>query len=327
MIVQSIHWFNPVPYFIRRTLDKYCELSCDEAVIRDLDLQSRIAYGSTLLNLASARVLPQNVLATTLSEGKRRLKERVDGIRNFKKQSVGSVALMATIVLLLTGCALVIPQTEQTVVTITPTAQIVDGSGTGTAETPQNSQDAAPTEQDVLAMRQAVEAGMSSEEIAWLTEVIKQTNLWWEQRYMWEDIFGWSRLGDPENLTWNYFDQTGVIQIGWADSSDADGTQVKVVVENEYDADAFISVISELKATVQSGLVDEDFDRLMELCAKAKATHDVRYAIEMYHMLHDMDYFLLRCGMTDVEPYVEDTSTLSVYYGAFSVWNRAKVPG
>ena len=222
VIVQSVHWFNPVSYLIRRTLDNYCELSCDEAVIRDLDQQSRIAYGSTLLNLASTHALPGNMLATTLSEGKRRLKERIDGIRNFKKCSAGSAFLMAAIALLLTGCASVIPQTEQPVMTVASTSQIADGSGADTSETPQNSQNDAPTEQDVLAMRRAVEAGMTKEEIAWLTEVIKQANLWWEQRYMWEDIFGWNSLGDPENLAWNYFDQTGEIQIGWAEGPDAD---------------------------------------------------------------------------------------------------------
>ena len=146
---------------------------------------------------------------------------------------------------------------------------------------------------------------------------------------MWEDIFGWNSLGDPENLKWNYFDQTGEIQIGWADSSDADtdGARVKVVVENKYDADAFVSMISGLKATVRSGLLDEDFDRLIELCTNAQATHDVRYVIEMYHMLHDMDYFLLRYGMTDVEPYVKDTSTLSIYYGALDVWESVAQTG
>ena len=197
-------------------------------------------------------------------------------------------------------------------------------TGAETTEAPQNSQDAAPTEQDVLALRRAVEAGMTQEEIARLTEVIRQANLWREQRYIWEDIFGWNRLGDPENLMWNCFDQTGEIKIGWADSSnaDTDGAQVQVLAENKHDADAFVSVISGLKATVRSGLLDEDFDRLTELCTKAEATHDVRYAIEMYHMLHDLDYFLLRYGMTDVRPYVEDSSTLSVYYGALSVWNR-----
>ena len=47
----------------------------------------------------------------------------------------------------------------------------------------------------------------------------------------------------------------------------------------------------------------------------------------MYHMLHDMDYFLLHYGMTDVEPYVEDTSTLSIYYGALDVWESVAQTG
>lgn len=29
-----IHWFNPVVYFVRREIDRACELACDEAVIK-----------------------------------------------------------------------------------------------------------------------------------------------------------------------------------------------------------------------------------------------------------------------------------------------------
>ena len=35
-----------------------------------------------------------------------------------------------------------------------------------------------------------------------------------EHAYLYDDIFG--KLEDPESLYWNYFDEKGEIQIGWA---------------------------------------------------------------------------------------------------------------
>ena len=33
----AVHWFNPLVWLVRREIDRACELSCDEAVIRNLD--------------------------------------------------------------------------------------------------------------------------------------------------------------------------------------------------------------------------------------------------------------------------------------------------
>ena len=71
-----------------------------------------------------------------------------------------------------------------------------------------------PTEEDVLAARQQATEGMSQQQIDNLTEVVKTANLWLEHKYMNGDFF--EQLSDPNNLYWNYFHQTGEIQIGWA---------------------------------------------------------------------------------------------------------------
>ena len=42
-----VHWFNPLVYLMGREVERACELSCDEAVIRGLDPQGRRAYGDT----------------------------------------------------------------------------------------------------------------------------------------------------------------------------------------------------------------------------------------------------------------------------------------
>ncbi|MGN1165497.1 MAG: hypothetical protein ACI4S2_03595 [Lachnospiraceae bacterium] len=72
----------------------------------------------------------------------------------------------------------------------------------------------APTKEEVLAMRALVLEGMSEEEIERLTENIKIANNKMEDGYLYDNLFG--RLEDKNDLYWNYFDQKGEIQIGWA---------------------------------------------------------------------------------------------------------------
>lgn len=103
--VAGLHWFNPAVYLMRHEINAACELSCDEAVIETMSVSERKAYGNTLLALASKRCLPPDVAATTLSEGKRQLKERLINIMNYKKTTRAAAALMAVLALALTGCA------------------------------------------------------------------------------------------------------------------------------------------------------------------------------------------------------------------------------
>ena len=72
----------------------------------------------------------------------------------------------------------------------------------------------APAEAAVLAAREQALADMDSAQIERLNQVIREANLWWEHQYLYNNIF--EKLSDPDSLYWNYFDQTGEIQIGWA---------------------------------------------------------------------------------------------------------------
>lgn len=97
-----VHWFNPFLHLIVRELDRLCELSCDEAVIKRLDSQGKKEYGNTLLNMADTRKALKNSLASvTLNEGKKLLKERLERIMKFKKKTIFCTFLSAALTLLL----------------------------------------------------------------------------------------------------------------------------------------------------------------------------------------------------------------------------------
>ncbi|SHJ35051.1 M56 family metallopeptidase [Lutispora thermophila] len=83
-----LHWFNPLIYFMGREINHACELACDEAVIKDLDMESRRAYGDTLIHAIGAGGNYNGSLASvTLNESKELLKERLESIMYYKKAS------------------------------------------------------------------------------------------------------------------------------------------------------------------------------------------------------------------------------------------------
>lgn len=140
------------------------------------------------------------------------------------------------------------------------------------------------------------------------------------------------QLSDPNNLYWNYFHQTGEIQIGWAVDGGLDMDTVcereklsieefyakygtPVVTTNLYDADGFIGLLSEINSFIQNGNLKSELQYLMDQTEQAKETHRMEVVNDIYKKLHDLDYFLLRYGPKDVAKYVEDDSTVSKYYG------------
>jgi beta-lactamase regulating signal transducer with metallopeptidase domain len=93
-IAVCIHWFNPLIYFISREIDKSCELSCDENIIKKLDDNGKRIYGDTLLAfLRFNGNYSDTIISITLSEDARLLKERLGAIMKFSKKSKFTVAL------------------------------------------------------------------------------------------------------------------------------------------------------------------------------------------------------------------------------------------
>ncbi len=104
--VTGLHWFNPLMMVVRRQLNRACELSCDAAVVHDLDAVGRRHYGETLLAMA-AKQPPKGMglLTATLCEEKAHLKERLVSVMRPVKKGPATAALTLALVLILTGCA------------------------------------------------------------------------------------------------------------------------------------------------------------------------------------------------------------------------------
>ena len=184
----------------------------------------------------------------------------------------------------------------------------IEAAGNAEINDKTESEPVAPTKEEVLSMRELVLEGMSEEEISRLTENIKIANLRMERAYLYENIF--AELEDPESLYWNYFDYKGEIQI----------SETKTV-NNRFHAENFINLLEEMKATVQNEALRNDLQQIIDQTALAAETHKMEYANNIYRLLHDMDYFLLRYGPEDVGKYTKDKSIVSKYCGVLSVYD------
>lgn len=50
LIVNGIHWFNPIAYIVSSNINEQCEISCDIAVTRDMDNAEKAEYMRTILD-------------------------------------------------------------------------------------------------------------------------------------------------------------------------------------------------------------------------------------------------------------------------------------
>lgn len=188
---------------------------------------------------------------------------------------------------------------------------------------------------EVLEMKDKVLYGMSDDEVNRLCKLIKDSNHDMELKIIYQNFF--AHLESPDDLTWNYIDKSGEIQIGWAfDGSlnkyeimrdenlteqefyDKYGTEV--VTNNEYSAVDLAQSLTEIRESVNDELLRQDLQNLIDELLLAAETHDVIHVENAYHILHDMDYWLLNYRYDTESVYIEDESTILKYYGVLSVY-------
>ena len=98
-----VYFFNPLVWLAVRCARIDSELACDEAALKILGEDERLAYGETLLKLAPTNDPDSPLLSTTTMTGrKNRLKARLSRIAFPKKTSV--LALLAAMLLFVSAC-------------------------------------------------------------------------------------------------------------------------------------------------------------------------------------------------------------------------------
>ena len=89
----TVYWFDPLVWLAAVLSREDGELACDEGTLRALGADERTAYGKALLSLVPVCTKPQNPLlgATTMTGGKKSLKERVTRIAENRQAKTAAV--------------------------------------------------------------------------------------------------------------------------------------------------------------------------------------------------------------------------------------------
>lgn len=101
-----IHWYNPLVWWAAALSRRDGELACDAAALRRLGEGARIDYGQTLLGMVSRSRNPAALLhtATTMTAGKRAMKERIALIVKQPRMRKITLVLVAALACLLAVC-------------------------------------------------------------------------------------------------------------------------------------------------------------------------------------------------------------------------------
>lgn len=102
----AIHWFNPLVWVAFILAGKDMEMSCDEAVIRQVGSDVRADYSASLLTLATGRRI---IAGTPLAFGEGDTKGRIHNLSKWKKPAVWIVILSVILCVVLAVCLMTNP--------------------------------------------------------------------------------------------------------------------------------------------------------------------------------------------------------------------------
>ncbi len=106
-----IHWFNPLVWVAFFLSGADMEMSCDEAVIKNLSCDVREEYSRSLLSLASGRRL---ISGTSLAFGEGDTRARIKNILQYKKPARWIIAVVVVALLVVMVCLLTNPPHHET---------------------------------------------------------------------------------------------------------------------------------------------------------------------------------------------------------------------
>ncbi len=100
-----VYWFDPLVWWAAALSRQDCELACDAGAIRALGEGERIPYGRTLVGMIAAGRTSLLQTATTMTGGKRKVRERVRLIAHRPRTAIALALAAALILGLAAGCA------------------------------------------------------------------------------------------------------------------------------------------------------------------------------------------------------------------------------
>lgn len=111
-LILSIHWFNPAVWIAYVLFCRDIELSCDEAVIKALDKDSKKGYIDALV---SCSVQKRAVMVCPLAFGEVGIKNRIKSVVNYKKPALWIIVTTVIACIIIAVCFLTSPITNKSI--------------------------------------------------------------------------------------------------------------------------------------------------------------------------------------------------------------------
>lgn len=112
----TVYWFDPLVWVAAACAKTDCELACDESVLEKLGEAERIPYGQTLVSLIPVkRTSNPMIAATTMTAGKKQLKDRVTRIAQKPRQLMAAALAVAVLAVTVSACTFTAGTSEGTV--------------------------------------------------------------------------------------------------------------------------------------------------------------------------------------------------------------------
>ena len=100
-----VYWFDPFVWLAAYLSRRDCELACDESCVKRLGPERRAEYGGALIDLIDrGRRAGLLEAATTMSSGKRAIKERIGRIARFSRSHTPALAAVVVLALAVSAC-------------------------------------------------------------------------------------------------------------------------------------------------------------------------------------------------------------------------------
>ncbi len=104
VICLALHWYNPLVWWVAFLSRHDAELACDEATINRIGENERSEYGRTLIGMTCQKRTALLITATTMTESKSSIKERITLIAKKPKMAIYTLIAVVLIAAVAVGC-------------------------------------------------------------------------------------------------------------------------------------------------------------------------------------------------------------------------------
>ncbi len=126
LAVGTLYWFNPFAHVLRKDVNIWGELSCDEALASKMSREERKLYGEAILNTLDSYSGTNTAFCSSLCESKKHIERRLTMLLNVKKMKkhIAVIAIIAVVSIASIGTAVAALAAEYN-----PVEQGIDGQG------------------------------------------------------------------------------------------------------------------------------------------------------------------------------------------------------